>query len=86
MSDDCDSYCQSCQQRDQFTDHASRIAVLESTLQRVLEHNKKVEDKMDQLLAIKYKGAGVFWLFSIISGGGLLATLGYAIEWLKGVH
>lgn len=42
-----------------------------------------MEGKLDDLLALKNKGAGVFWLFSAIIGSGIIGLGLQVIDWFK---
>lgn len=72
-----------------------RIAVLEQKVAAVSEEladqNKKVmeelrstETKLDELLALKHKGMGAFWLASLIGITGILSWLSSFVQWVKG--
>lgn len=45
---------------------------------------KDVNSKLDELLAIRNKGAGVFWLVSTLVGTGIIGGVLQMIAWLKG--
>lgn len=71
------------------TRHSERLAVVENEVKSVKEelHEHKIEtrtqlaivnSKLDDLLQLKYKGMGAFWLAASIIGsgiGGLIITL-----------
>lgn len=63
---------------------AERITALEVT---VASQNVKLDamsDKLDELLTLKNRGVGAFWLASTLVGTGIIgAVLGF-IDWLKG--
>jgi hypothetical protein len=42
-----------------------------------------MESKLDDLLALKNKGAGVFWLFSAIIGSGILGLIFQVVGYFK---
>ena len=57
-----------------------RIAAMEVRLGDLEKKVDKMDEKLDQLLALKYKGAGAFWLASVLFG---IAITG-VITWLRG--
>lgn len=74
---------------------AERVAVLESQVehlnaQMVLDRAERREEigelssKIDELLSLKHKGAGAFWLFGIIFGSGIIAAATAIVSWFKG--
>lgn len=62
---------------------AERIAGLEVQVQTLSEDVKAMNRKIDELLALKNKGAGAFWLVSIVVGSGLVGLVGLLVNWLK---
>lgn len=57
---------------------AERLTKLEVEMAQVLKSQeefkasiKSIEDKLDSLIALKQKGAGAFWLASILMGTGI---------------
>lgn len=74
---------------------AERVAVLESQVehlnaQMVLDRSERKQElevlsgKIDELLTLKNKGAGAFWLFGIIFGSGIIAAATAIVSWFKG--
>lgn len=59
---------------------AERIAVLELEVKSLKEEVQSTNAKLDQLLELKSKGMGAFWLLSILFGSGILG----AVAVLKG--
>lgn len=45
-----------------------RIAAMEVRLGDLEKKVDKMDEKLDQLLALRYKGAGAFWLASALFG------------------
>lgn len=79
----------------QMGQQSERLAVVETEVRTVKEelHEHKIETrqqleivnkKLDDLLTLKNKGAGVFWLVSAIVGSGLIGILVTIITFLKG--
>ncbi len=54
-----------------------RITALETELAYVKQELRAANAKLDDLLALKYKGAGVFWLMTILFGAGFTAIITY---------
>lgn len=44
----------------------------------------KVNEKLDDLLALRNKGAGIFWVASGLLGTGIVTAFWQFINWLKG--
>ncbi len=63
---------------------AERIASLEVQVTALSETVKSMDSKMDELLALKNKGAGVFWLASILVGSGVVGAIGVIVSWFRG--
>ena len=59
------------------TTQAERIARLETEVSILREELKDANRKLDDLLALKAKGAGAFWLMSILFGAGFAAILSW---------
>lgn len=62
---------------------AERLAVLET---KQIEDRVKlvsIEKKLDQLLDLRAKGAGAFWLASALLGTGIVGFLGSVFGWFK---
>lgn len=61
-----------------------RIAVLESQMGEVKRSIENIDNKLDQLLEFRNKGAGVFWLISAVSGTGLIGLVTWLIDSVRG--
>lgn len=55
------------------------------------EHKKETKEdlsevnrKLDDLLVLRNKGAGVFWLVSLLFGAGIVSFAAQVWQWLKG--
>lgn len=64
--------------------HAERIASLETSFLEMKSELKTANEKLDELLALRNKGAGVFWFVSVIFTGGILGIGSLIIDWIKG--
>lgn len=52
--------------------------------QVIVEHKlKEIDEKLDQLLAIRWKGAGAFWLAASLLGTGIIGFISNAISWIR---
>jgi len=54
-----------------MTTQNERLARLEERVQALEEQVDKMNGKLDDLLALRNKGAGVFWLMSLLMGTGI---------------
>lgn len=61
-----------------------RLATLENKVQNIERALADIDGKLDQLLDLRSKGMGVFWLASLIFGSGIVGTIMYFINWVKG--
>lgn len=61
--------------KQQFTDHQSYTS----------REFADINNKLDDLLALRNKGAGVFWLISSLIGAGIVGGAFQFLEWVKGV-
>lgn len=53
---------------------AERIAVLELEVKNLKDKVDATNSKLDELLELKSKGMGAFWLLSILLGSGILGA------------
>lgn len=61
-----------------------RLALLEykdELKERTLE---AMDQKLDELLALRQKGMGAFWVASSILGTGIIGAIALVVQWLKG--
>ncbi len=49
-----------------------RLAALETTVSDLKESIEDMKKTMEELLALRNKGAGVFWFISTVIGGGVV--------------
>lgn len=45
---------------------------------------KNLDTKLDEILALRNKGAGVFWLVSCLVGTGIIGMIVQFVSWVKG--
>lgn len=60
-----------------------RLAVLETKYAATEKSLIEVNDKLDELLALRNKGMGVFWLASALLGTGIVGALTSILNWIK---
>lgn len=63
-----------------------RIAVLETKVQELTVTNKEIRDKLDELLQLRSKGMGAFWLASSLLGTGIMGGILAAVDWIRSWH
>jgi hypothetical protein len=60
-----------------------RLAILETKVDAADRHLKDMNDKLDELLALRHKGIGAFWLASALTGTGIIGAVSLLWEWLR---
>lgn len=70
---------------------ASRLATLEAEARETRKSTEKLEakmtgidDKLDEILSLKHKGMGAFWLATSLAGIGSISIFAQIIQWFKG--
>lgn len=63
---------------------AERIMALEVRVKNLEDKVDAMNDKLDDLLALKNKGAGAFWLASALVGTGIVSTFMMIFNYLTG--
>lgn len=61
-----------------------RIAALEVEVASLKSTVSSIDAKLDELLALRNKGAGAFWLASALLGTGIVGSLGWFFDLFKG--
>jgi len=61
-----------------------RIRALEVQMTHLMEMMAKQNEKLDELLGLKNRGVGAFWLASALAGTGIIGVLVSVVEWIKG--
>lgn len=61
-----------------------RITALEVQMAHLTEIVEKQNAKLDDLLGLRNKGVGAFWLASALAGTGIIGVVFSFVEWLKG--
>lgn len=60
-----------------------RIATLEVRLSAVETKQDEINGKLDDLLAMRNKGIGAFWLASTLLGTGIVGFIVQLVSWWK---
>lgn len=63
-----------------------RIAALETKVETLTTSLDKMSEKLDDLLALRHKGVGAFWLASALLGTSIMGAILTVIEWVKSWH
>lgn len=61
-----------------------RITALETKVESMLETDKEISAKLDELLTFRNKGVGAFWLASSLMGTGMVGGFLTFIDWMRG--
>lgn len=59
-----------------------RLAVLESQVEELKHNTEQTNEKLDELLALKNKGAGALKLATLLASAGVLSILYQVLNWL----
>ena len=62
---------------------AERITALEVRVTDLLKTQQETNDKLDELLAMRNKGIGAFWLASTLLGTGIVGFVVQFIDWWR---
>lgn len=62
---------------------AERITALEVRVSDLLKCQQGISDKLDELLAMRNKGIGAFWLASTLLGTGIVGFIVQFIDWWR---
>lgn len=63
---------------------AERITALETQVGFLVAEAEKTNAKLSELLALRNKGAGAFWLATTLFGTSLMGVGVMLMSWLKG--
>lgn len=67
-----------------MSQYAERIARVEEQVIELKTKVDRLEGKIDELLALKYKGAGAFWLASALIGTGIVGFVTQVFHFFGG--
>lgn len=62
-----------------------RITALEVQVSHLLQEQQQMNQKLDELLGLRNKGIGAFWLVSALAGTGIIGISMSLLDWLRGV-
>ena len=62
---------------------AERIAALEVRVSDMQKTQQETNEKLDELLAMRNKGIGAFWLASTLLGTGIVGFIVQFIDWWR---
>lgn len=66
-----------------------QVEVLQVALNKHIQDtylaNKEMNRKLDDILTLKHKGLGAFWLASALVGTGIIGAVGSFFDWWKGL-
>lgn len=65
---------------------SDRLLLLEYKNKIQEEQLEKINVKLDELLTLRSKGIGAFWLASALLGTGIIGFIVLMIDWVKGLH
>lgn len=60
-----------------------RLAVLETKVRSMENSLGTMDGKLDDLLALRHKGIGAFWLASALAGTGIIGGVSLLWDWLS---
>ncbi len=66
------------------TSQAERIRALEVRVEQLSSEISDMNKKLDDLLALRDKGVGAFWLAAALFGTGIAGLGNLLISWLRG--
>ncbi len=69
---------------DREIEWAQRLAILELKVQNLGTDLATIDKKLDSLLELRSKGMGVFWVASLMFGGGFVGALTWLISRIRG--
>lgn len=62
---------------------SERITALEVQVAALREELRQNNTNLQELLALRNKGAGIFWLMSVLFGAAMVGWFSLAVSWLK---
>ena len=65
------------------TSQAERIAALETQVALLLTQQKEMSEDIKELLALRYKGAGAFWLATSLFGISFAGLITMVMSWWR---
>lgn len=62
---------------------AERITALEVEVKSLKAELSSANQKLDELLALRNKGAGAFWLGTTLFGVSVMGFMSFILDWVK---
>lgn len=62
---------------------AERITALEIQVSYLVAEQQETNKKLEELLTLRNKGAGIFWLASVLFGTSIIGVISYLIPWVR---
>ncbi len=69
---------------DREIEWAQRLAILELKVQNLGSDIAGIDKKLDELLELRSKGMGIFWLVSVLFGSGVVGFVTWIVSVIKG--
>ena len=66
------------------SDYNVRLAVLEHRVNNIDQKLTAIDTKITELLELRSKGMGAFWVASLLFGTGIFGLVTTMISWMKG--
>jgi hypothetical protein len=66
-----------------YTKLEERVTALEVTQEHLVTETKEMNRKLDELIGLKHRGMGAFWLATALVGTGLVSFFNQLIDWVK---
>lgn len=63
--------------------HGERISILELEVKMLRTELSLMNTKLDDLLRLRYKGMGAFWLATALVGTGILGVVTQLFGWIN---
>lgn len=64
---------------------AERVAALETRMEQIERGQTSMDGKLDDLLALRNKGVGAFWLATSLAGVGAISIFLQVTHWIGGL-
>jgi hypothetical protein len=61
----------------------ARVYHIERSIETINKSIGGMDGKLDQLIDLRSKGMGVFWVLSLLFGSGMVASIVSAIHWIR---
>ena len=66
-----------------MTTDVERIAALEVKVSALMVEVHETNKKLDSLLELKNKGAGAFWLATVLVGTSVIGFANFILDWFR---